>query len=522
MKQAVIGVDVGTGSARAGVFDFQGALLGAAARDIRLHHGPDGIVEQESADIWNAVCAAIRAAMTEAGPVRAMGIGVDAACSMVVEGQQLSNGGHPDRDVIVWMDHRATTEAAEINEGGHAVLAYLGGRISPEMQTPKLKWLARHRPDAFTAAPRFMDLADWLTFKLSGSEARSACTVTCKWTYLAHEGRWDPGYFDAIGLGALKSEGFRRIGTDIRAPGTAIGTLCPAVAAATGLPQGTPVAAGLIDAHAGGIGTLGAPDAPGTIATRMAYVFGTSACTMSSHPEPLTIPGVWGPYWGAMFPGLWLNEGGQSAAGAALDRLVRMHPAYPALAGKTAGLVLDELTNRALSGCEPSETLRRAVHLTVVPDFNGNRAPLADPDARAVVAGLGMDAGENSLVDLFIAGLVGIGCGLRHILDVQQNAGLATELIFLSGGAGNNSLARQVLADATGRPVAVPDTPEPVLLGAAMLGAVAGGCRSDLPAAMQAMSSTRTLHTPVEGELRDLHDKVYRRFRALQAASLAD
>ena len=179
MKQGVIGIDVGTGSTRAGVFDLNGKLLGIGKHDILLHHGPGGIAEHESADIRAAVCAATRIAISEADSIEIIGVGVDAACSLVVEGQQLSEGGSPERDVIVWMDHRAVAEAEEINAGGYQVLDFVGGRISPEMQTPKLLWLSRNRPDAFLNAPRFMDLADWLTFWMTGSDARSSCTVTC-------------------------------------------------------------------------------------------------------------------------------------------------------------------------------------------------------------------------------------------------------------------------------------------------------------------------------------------------------
>ncbi|MEM9549739.1 MAG: FGGY-family carbohydrate kinase [Pseudomonadota bacterium] len=518
MKEAVLGIDVGTGSARAGVFDMQGQLLGVGKQDIRMHEGPDGIAEHESADIWTAVGQATRAALSKAGHARVLGIGVDAACSLVIEGQQLSEGGCPARDVIVWMDHRATAEAEEINAGNHAVLAYVGGRISPEMQTPKLLWLARHRPEAFANAPHFMDLADWLTYRLTGLQARSACTLTCKWTYLAHENRWDPDYFHGVGLGALADEAFCRIGTDIRAPGAPIGGLAPDAAGDLGLPEDTPVATGLIDAHAGGVGTLGAPDGPGTAATRMAYVFGTSACTMTSGARPIMVPGVWGPYFNAMLPDLWLNEGGQSAAGAAMDQIVRLHPAYPELSARVPN-VLDHLTERALTLGDPSDLVHRAARLTVVPDFNGNRAPLADPQARAIIAGLGMARDEPSLIDLFVAGLIGIGCGLRHIIEAQAECGLETEAIVISGGAGANPVARQLLADASGLPVLVPATDEPVLLGAAMLGAVAGKAVPDLSTAMGQMSALRGQHRPAAGQHREAHDQIYRRYRALQTAA---
>src|SRR5690606_22152750 len=84
------------------------------------------------------------------------------------------------------------------------------------------------------------------------------------------------------------------------------------------------VAAGMIDAHAGGIGTVGVDGPP---ENTLGYVFGTSSCTMTSTREPVFVPGVWGPYYSAMVPGMRLNEGGQSAAGAAIDQLLCFHPA---------------------------------------------------------------------------------------------------------------------------------------------------------------------------------------------------
>lgn len=193
------------------------------------------------------------------------------------------------------MDHRAVAQAERINALGHAVLRYVGGRISPEMETPKILWLREKRPATFRAAWQCLDLADFLTWKSTGDLARSTCTVTCKWTYLAHEGRWDPTYFEAIGLGELAGEGFARIGTTIVEPGMPLGQGVTADAAeAMGLRRGTAVAAGMIDAHAGGIGTVGIG---GTPSENLAYVFGTSSCTMTSTTEPVFVPGVWGPYF---------------------------------------------------------------------------------------------------------------------------------------------------------------------------------------------------------------------------------
>lgn len=522
----LIGIDVGTGSARAGVFDGAGRLLGTAKRDITLFRGPGAMVEQSSAEIWEAVAAAVRGAMAAAGvaPERVAGIGFDATCSLVVLGEggrplPVGPSEDPARDIIVWMDHRAVEQADRINATGHPRLAYVGRIISPEMETPKLLWLKENRPEVFDAAWQFFDLADFLSWRATGDPARSTCTVTCKWTYVAHEGRWDADYFHAIGLGELAEEGFARIGTEVLAPGMPVGRgLSARAAAELGLPEATPVAAGMIDAHAGGIGTVGATGDP---ARTMGYVFGTSSCTMTTTPAPVFVPGVWGPYFSAMVPGYWLNEGGQSAAGAAMDRLIALHPAAAEARaraeaeGRALPDLLGALAEAAAGGLSAAVGLADGLH--VVPEFLGNRAPFADPHARAVIAGLGMESDLDSLVALYVAGLCGIGYGLRQILAAQAKAGAAIAEVAISGGAGRSELVRQLLADACGVPVVATQSDEPVLLGAAILGAVAGGRFADVPAAMAAMSRPGRRYVPAGGALAERHAARFGAFERLQA-----
>ena len=217
--QHIIGVDVGSGSVRAGVFNLRGELLAHATREITLFRSAGSVVEQSSREIWQAVCYCIKTAVASAGvaPSSIAGIGFDATCSLVVIGDNdapLAVGPSEDaeRNIIVWMDHRATGQAEKINATGHAVLQYVGGKISPEMETPKILWLKENRPHIYQQARHFFDLADYLTWRSTGDLARSVCTVTCKWTYLAHEQRWDASYFRQIGLEELADEDFVRIG----------------------------------------------------------------------------------------------------------------------------------------------------------------------------------------------------------------------------------------------------------------------------------------------------------------------
>ena len=170
-----------------------------------------------------------------------------------------------------------------------------------------------------------------------------------------------------------------------------------------------------------------------------------------------------------------------------------------------------------LDGGLNAGALAREIH--VVPEFLGNRAPYADPHTRAVIAGLGMERDLDSLVALYIAGLCGIGYGLRQIIEAQTAAGAQIDRIVISGGAGRNDMIRQLLADATGIEIAAPAAEEPVLLGAAILGSVAAQIYPDIHAAMNNMSSFAARYIPQPGRVRTLHDARFESFVQLQTVA---
>ena len=293
MRQAFIGVDVGTSSARAGVFDETGALLATA------RHPDHGLARGRRHR--RTVLVRHLGGVRRLGPRRnggsspsaGRGQGPGLRCHLFAGGARPAGGpltvsasGDDRRNVIVWMDHRASAEARQVNETQDDVLRYVGGSISPEMEIPKLLWLKRHLPSSYGAAGHFFDLADYLSFRATGSTLRSICTVTCKWNFLAHEQRWSKSYFDRIGLGDLVSDNYARIGSEIVAPGTPLGRgLTGSAARDFGLLEETPVGASLIDAHAGGVGTIGGrmrSDDAVDVCRRLAYIMGTSACIMAT------------------------------------------------------------------------------------------------------------------------------------------------------------------------------------------------------------------------------------------------
>jgi FGGY-family pentulose kinase len=568
-----LGIDVGTGSARAGLFDGEGRMLAAADHAIEIWREAGDIVEQSSANIWRACGAATRQALREAAVAteRVRGIGFDATCSLVALDDAdrpvtVSPSGDDQRNVVVWMDHRAIDQAQRIGATAHPVLRYVGGVMSPEMESPKLLWLREHQPETWRRTARFFDLPDFLVYAATGAEVRSLCTTVCKWTYLGHEGgaaaagnggdsvgRWDDSFFRAIGLGDLVDEGYRRIGRRIRPMGEPVGSgLTERAAAELGLVPGTAVGVSIIDAHAGGLGVLGArldgngsrqATPPGSrqaaplltseaLETRLALIGGTSSCHMAVSREARFVPGVWGPYFSAMVPGLWLSEGGQSATGSLIDHVVFGHARSEELrqeargSGKTVYEILNERSNRlaASAGVPFPAALTRDLH--VLPYFHGNRSPRADPTLRGTVAGLKLSDSIDDLALLYLATVQAIAYGTRHIIEAMNAAGekngtgRIVDLLACGGGTKNPVFVREH-ADAGGLRVVLPREAEAVLLGSAVLGAVASGDRASVVDAMNAMNAAGQVIEPARGEVARYHDAKYAVFHRMHDDLLA-
>jgi FGGY-family pentulose kinase len=537
MSRCYVGTDVGTGSARAGIFDAKGKLLGMGTHPIQIERPREDFVEQSSDDIWQACGRAVRAALAEAkvAPGDVAGIGFDATCSLVA----LDADDRPvtvsptEKDawnVVVWMDHRATDQAARINQTDHAVLKYVGGVISPEMETPKLLWLKEKMPRAFARAARFLDLPDFLTYRATGVDVRSLCSTVCKWTYAA-TGGWDESYFREIGIGELADEGYKRIGTRIRPMGERIGGLTDAAARELGLAAGTAVGVSIIDAHAGGVGMLGA-ELDGAVPTeemleeRLALIGGTSTCHMAVSREAKFIPGIWGPYSSAMIPGMWLTEGGQSATGALIDHTVFGHARGRELAeeAKRAGTSVYALLNARLDALAkdarfPAEIAR---DLHVLPDHHGNRSPRADPSLRGMVSGLKLEDSVDALALLYLATVQAIAHGTRHILTVMNAHGYRIRTLFACGGDTKNPVFVREHADATGCRIVLPAEPEAVLLGGAILGAVASGDHPSVLAAMGAMNRAARVVEPDRGaETVRFHERKHAIFQRMYDDQMA-
>ncbi|XP_072219852.1 FGGY carbohydrate kinase domain-containing protein isoform X2 [Leuresthes tenuis] len=528
-----VGVDVGTASVRAALVTREGQLRSTAEEPISIWEPQPEHYVQSSTDIWQKCCSVVKRVTHGVQKSQVRGLGFDATCSLVVLDESfqpvpVTEDGDTERNVVMWMDHRAAEQAAHITNTGHRVLERVGGVMSPEMQPPKLLWLKENlKESCWDKARHFFDLPDFLSWKATGSLTRSLCTLVCKWTYCPPEG-WDASFWTSIGLEDLLENNFSKIGSVTCSPGIALGDgLTQEAAADLGLNPGTAVGASLIDAHAGGLGVIGA-DVKGfhlpceqlPVTSRMAMICGTSSCHMAISEQPLFVPGVWGPYLSAMVPGLWLNEGGQSATGRLIEHVVKGHAAYTRLQEQAQQRVPFTGENiYSYLNCHLSSMANSAVDLLgsglhVWPDFHGNRSPLADPTLKGMVIGLSLSQTLDDLALLYLATVQALALGTLHILEAMKEAGHDIRTLFLCGGLSKNTLFVQIHANATGLPVVLPDQMEAVLVGAAVLGACASRDCSTIQEAMEKMAKVGRVVQP-DHDLQSFYERKYKVFLQL-------
>ncbi|KAK7921077.1 hypothetical protein PG985_009099 [Apiospora marii] len=518
-----IGIDVGTGSARACLIDSTGDIKALASESIKLWQPQGGYYEQSTTDIWACICSCVHKVVNQSNvdPATIKGIGFDATCSLAVfshdtdepvtvTGPTFADDGNA-RNVILWLDHRPVDETEKINATGHNLLRYVGGKMSIEMEIPKVLWLKNNMPPELFDRCKFYDLADALTHLATGSETRSFCSTVCKQGFVpvGVDGSvkgWQEDFYHTIGLGDLVKEDFKRMGGvngvngKYLSAGELVGTLSEKASRELGLPVGIAVGSGVIDAYAGWIGTVGAKvdteygqsdeslpanDLPQAF-TRLAAVAGTSTCHLAMSEKPVFVNGVWGPYRDVLLPDYWMAEGGQSATGELLRHVIETHPAHTQVQPLAEAMQLNiydylnlHLRELAEKANAPSVSYLGR-HFFFYGDLWGNRSPVADPNMKGAVIGLSPDSSVDGLALYYYATMEFIALQTRQIIESMNKSGHSIASIFMSGSQCQNDMLMDLIATVCDMPVLIPRyVHAAVVHGAAMLGAKAASADAD-------------------------------------------
>ena len=502
-------VDVGTSSARAGLVQKTksgGKLLKYHSEETKIFKPQSEYFEQSSENVWQKVCECIKKVTEGVPKEEIVGIGFDATCSLVIFDDNLkpltvSLTGNNEQNIIMWLDHRAKQEADYINSLKHDILKYVGGNVSLEMEIPKLLWLKQNMKDSFDKIHLAFDLPDFLTWRATGQDSRSVCSLTCKWNYDAINAKWAADYFRSIGLEELVSNDFAKIGKKVLFPGDRVGGISKEAAKETGLLEGTAVACSMIDAHAGALGLIAShsESSKSEITSKFILIAGTSTCHMSVTENCLFSPGIWGPYKHALLPNYYLIEAGQSATGILIDHLVKGHPGYAKLESelKDGENIHDKLFDGILTiaTCKQLKTFHElSKDFHIYPDFHGNRSPIGDSNLKGAISGCSM---HDSIYVTYLAVVQALTYQTKHIIDSLYQSGREKfKSILICGGLSKNKLFIQAHADICGVPVLISNEPESVLLGAAMLGATASGLYDNLEKAVEDLSNSCYQITP--------------------------
>ncbi len=475
-----LGIDAGTESTRAVLFDHSGKQLAQASCAARNFFPRSGWAEQRPEDMIHTVIQSVRECCNLIPAERVkdiVSLCVDATCATVV---CATNDGTALRNAILWMDTRAEDEAEMISETGHPILKYSGGEEAVEWLVPKALWIKKNEADIYSRAEKIVEAIDFINFWLCEEWTASMCNATEAWNYVSVEGGFSADFFNTIGAPEL----LEKFPSRVVPMGDIIGTLTMSAAEELGLPDSVVVAQGGIDALAGLLG-LGVSE-PGILG----LTIGSSSVHLVYSDQPRYAEGIWGPYPDIILPGKWLFAGGQSSTGSVLKWFKEQASPTAKVAMLEGKRVYEELDLLA-SAISPG-----ANGLTMIEHFQGNRSPYRNPRSRGAILGLSLASREE---EIFRAALESAAYGTRLVLETLSESGIEIDTIIASGGGSKSDLWMQIHADVCGLRLYITQTENVSALGSAMCAAVAVGGYANLLEAMSGMKGQyRTIEPSAE------------------------
>lgn len=435
--RAVLGLDIGTSSTKALLARFDGTVLAEVSRRHEVDRPEQGLVEMDSGVWWEEFTALTRSLLDRVPDVEVQAVGVSGIgpCALLTD----VDGAPLGPAILYGIDTRTATLLDDVTAelgGEGAIRARCGSALSTQAAGVKLAWLARHEPDVWARAARFTMPSSRVVERLTGEyvlDHHSASQTTP--LYDVHANRWIPEWCDRLAPGLAMPR--------LLWSGDQAGVLTPEAAAATGLPAGIPVTAGTIDAWAEGVSV--GESVPG----RMFLQYGTTMFMIVPTAEPTAVPGMW--------------------------TTVGTHPGQPSVSGgmATSGAITDWL--RRLVDGEWSTMLEEARcsgiganGLLMLPYFAGERTPIADPDARGVLAGLTV---RHTRGDIYRATLEATAYAVRHHLEALRDAGVEVRELVGAGGGLLGRLWPTIVSDVTGLRQTVPSVTIGACFGSAYLAA---------------------------------------------------
>ncbi len=491
MPDIILGIDIGTASAKAIAFDLAGAMVASASQAYPLLVPRPGWVEQDAEQVWQALLRVLREIVGRTTGLRIRALALAAQAGSIILADE---AGDPIYPMITWLDRRADDLVAAWRRDGTAerIQQVSGWHPSPGLPLPIIAWLRAERPDLHARVRRYLGVADFLIHRLTGQFA-SDLSAACEMLLVdAQTGEWSA---ELCALGGVDATTLATLGW----AGRVVGALTPAAASATGLPADTLVVVGGGDQPCAclGMGML----TPGQVmlATGTAWVITSVAASARLEDVPPAMDLGF-----HVAPGHRLISQFLGGFGATVDWWLQQawQPPDPSQALPMRDLYrrLDEALVRSAPGSHG---------LLFTPLDGPSQAPGAA--AGGVLSGLQL---THTRSDMARAILEGCGFEVRWALDRLRASGLSIAELWVAGGATASPVWPQILADVTATPIVLADYANWAALGAAALAGWGIGAFPTLEAGIARLRPEARRLTP-DASLASLYAGRYAAYRRL-------
>lgn len=472
-----LGVDIGTTSTKAVLFNKAGEIKDSHTVFYPLHTPNQLTAEQDPEEIFRAVLTAVRETLRksdiskESLKLVSFSSAMHSLIAVDAQGDLMTNS-------ITWADTRSSKHAKHIKENlnGHDIYLRTGTPIHAMSPLSKLLWLQDEKPEICQAAAKFISIKSYIFHKFFGEYAEDHSIASATGLFNLEQLDWDQGALDVSCVTTEKLP--RLVPTTEQFTGVA-----PEFAAFMGIQEDIPFVIGASDGVLANLG-VDAID-PGVIAVTI----GTSGAIRTVSPVPKTDPKE-RTFCYVLTENHWVIGGPVNNGGIILRWLRDEFASSEVETAKRLGIDTYDVLTKIAATVKPG-----ADGLLFHPYLTGERAPLWDANARGSFFGLSIHHQKQHMIRAVLEGIV---FNLYTVLLAVEELTGEPARIQASGGFARSELWRQLLADVFDKPVIIPESFESSCLGAVVLGMYATGEIEDFSIVTEMIGSTHTHHPKME------------------------
>jgi xylulokinase len=495
MAEYILSVDLGTTSCKTVLFDTDFNVVATAKTSYDTSYPQAGWAEQPAYQWWRALKDNTREMLETSSidPAKIIAVGIDAFSTTVLP---VDTAGDPLRPGLIWMDRRASKQAAWITENLNEETWKINGNVSDAGNiAPKIMWIKENEPDVYEKTHMFLHANAYLVYRLTGEYSMDMSEAGLSQLCNTRTGEYSDVLLDGCGIDRAKLPPIFNC-TDI------VGAVTAEAAAKTGLLEGTPVIAGSMDNVAAGLGAGVAKGGEvfisgGTVTTNNVCL-DEPKYNRNLHVYPHIVPGT------------WITSGGVDFGGAGLKWFKEN------VLEEERFAEIDKLGDTSV--CAKSSVI-------FLPYMVGQRCPIWNDNTSGVLMGLKPTTNRQDLIRAFMEGT---SYGSRHVLSIAEEEGVEIRNIKITGGSANSDTWVQIFSDVIGKPIDIPGAADLPPLGIAIAAAYGVGVIKSFDEAIQKIAvrgsfkpdpDNHAYYSEMYGVFRNLYENIRGEFDALTEIS---